>query len=170
MKRRLMVILIMGLFIGILIYGVQFNNIKQRIGYVNEEVVLADTKNIPFEYSEDKAIANGDVVIIKKVIHNKHNLDNFMNKVKNKKIGKIRVVTYTKGKDPLIENLYYNGDNIVLVTDNTRDEVIDNEYREIRRYEVASIDSFPKDSGTLYVATLINGETFDILYYEDIRK
>ncbi|WP_332500176.1 DUF4362 domain-containing protein [Clostridium sp.] len=170
MKRRVLTLICIGMFSILLIGKVQYSHNIEMKNMLTEKVVVADTKNIPFEYTEETAINNGDVVIVNSIIHNKHRLDEFMTKINKKKISKIRVVTYTKGQVPLIENLYFNGNNIVLVTDNTRDEVIDREYREIKRYEVSSINYHNKDDGVLYVATLDTGETFDILYYKDIKK
>ena len=110
------------------------------------------------------AISKGDVVIVDNNIYNKDKLNNFLNNIKITKDDHIQIVTYTDDGYPLIEQLYYVNGEITLVTDNTRHNLITNENKEINTYKVENITRDDKEDLTVYIANLLNGESFDIAY------
>ncbi|MEG0371191.1 MAG: DUF4362 domain-containing protein [Clostridium sp.] len=132
-------------------------------------LVYTDTKSLPNEYTPDMARSKGDVVIENNKIYNKQKFEDFLVSIQKKNMDKVQIVVYTNEGDALIEQLYFDGETIVLITDNTRDDVTSSENRQINRYEALEIQKHTKKSGVLYVATLENGESFDIVYFEEIK-
>ena len=131
---------------------------------MSEGIVYTDVRTIPKNYTSDMAISKGDVVILNSNIYNKDKLNNFLNNINNNKDDYIQIVTYTQDGYPLIEQLYYVNGEITLVTDNTRHSLITNEDKEINTYKVENIIKNDKEDLTVYIANLLNGESFDIAY------
>ncbi len=131
---------------------------------MSEGIVYTDVRTIPKNYTSDMAISKGDVVILNSNIYNKDKLNNFLNNINNNKDDHIQIVTYTQDGYPLIEQLYYVNGEITLVTDNTRHSLITNEDKEINTYKVENIIKNDKEDLTVYIANLLNGESFDIAY------
>lgn len=141
-------------------------NLKNSNQYDLEEIAYTDTRLLPDKYTPDTAKAKGDVVIVDLEIYNKQKLEKFIDSVSNNRMDKVRIVVYTSSGDALIEELYYDGSSITLVTDNTRQKDILSEYREVNTYSALNIVRSIKEEGILYVANLEDGEKFDIAFFK----
>ncbi|KMT22455.1 DUF4362 domain-containing protein [Clostridium cylindrosporum] len=149
-----------------LIWGFQIFSSKKNNLSSPEKIVYTDTKTIPDNYTPEMAKSKGDVVIVNTQIYNKQKLDKFLQSIKEKRLDKVQIVSYTNEGDALIEQLYYDGQMIKLITDNTRNKEALSNQKEVNTYDVAEIVKQIKDEGTVYVANLLNGESFDIAYFK----
>lgn len=156
-------IVLLSLIISIII---NINNKKQMEKVALEEVIYTDTRSLPERYTKDLAKSRGDVVIAKEQIYNRERLDKFINNIEKNKPDKVQIVAYTRNGDALIEQLYFDGNVLTLITDNTRDKGMLSEHREVNTYEAVNIVKQIKTEGVVYIANLSNGERFDIAYFK----
>lgn len=153
----------------IILYGVY-----SYVSYTNEKknyklqiIEYKDVRDLPDKYTIEMAKNMGDIVIGKDKSYNQNRLDKFIENVKNDSPDKVQIVKYTEEGYPLIEQLYYTGESLSLITDNTRQKDILNDYREINTYKVKSIEKELKLDGFLYKANLEDGRTFDIAFFKN---
>lgn len=161
------VFLVVTILTLLLVAYFSYNSFNKKEEGIPNNIEYTDTRELPDKYTAQVARDKGDIVVDKNAVYNKKKLDGFIDNIENKVPDKIQIVSYTKEGYPLIEQLYYNGTNITLITDNTRHKSILSEYREVNTYSVKKIAKQIKEKGTLYLAILDNGETFDIIFIKN---
>jgi hypothetical protein len=118
---------------------------------------LYKTQLLPRKYILEQAQKNGDV--IRDLNGNLYNSDKFLKfieNIENKKKDNVRLTSYTIEGGSIIKDLVYDGKNIFLISDTTRDDF--SGFRDIKKYTVSNIQ---KDKDC-YVA-IIDEERFDLI-------
>ncbi len=82
-------------------------------------VVLSSCNSV---YDYDTAIKNGDIVDLHGNIKNIDRLDEFNVNISSKKRDKVRITRFTTEGDPIFYDLNYNGKDIKLNYDNSKDK------------------------------------------------
>lgn len=159
------VFIIFSIILFLLLLYSTYNHISYE-NYETRIIEYKDVRELPEKYTIEVAKNKGDIIIEKNKSYNQSKLDNFINNVNNNMPDEIQIVKYTEEGYPLIEQLYYTGKSLKLITDNTRHKDILSESREINTYKVKNIKKIFKDEGVLYIANLEDGKTFDIAFFK----
>lgn len=118
-----------------------------------------DSTKLPYEYTSEMAVENGDVVNIHGTIINIEMLDEFILKFNNSEEAYIRVVQYTVEGDPIIYWLLYDLKEITLYKDTTRDEY---GAKHVRTSKFNSISKVENDESIDY-RLLKSDSTYELL-------
>ena len=115
-----------------------------------------ETKKLPEKYTPELACKNGDVVASSKIgTINTEKFIKFIDNVNKGNKDRIRITSFTIEGGAIIQDIIYNGENIVLIQDTTRDGFGP---REVRQYKVSKI----QHEGNYYYA-VVNSEKLSLL-------
>lgn len=91
---------------------------------------------------------NDEVVDIHGGLENVQRLDHFVENVKNNKRDKVRLVRYTDEGDPIFYNLNFNGSNLTVKYDSTKDQFGGG---EVKTYHCKEIQKQESNTETTYL-------------------
>ena len=97
---------------------------KESLDYVyNQDIVkkYGDIRDIPSDYSKDKAIEDKIYVSTYDEVYNNEIIEKFYESYKNKQECFMRMMRYTIEGDPIITDVLYDKDKVYVVEDNRRD-------------------------------------------------
>ena len=97
---------------------------KESLEYVyNQDIVkkYGDIRNIPSDYSKDKAIEDKVYVSTYDEVYNNEIIEKFYESYKNKQECFMRIMRYTLEGDPIITDVLYDKDKVYVVVDDRRD-------------------------------------------------
>ncbi|WP_423410263.1 DUF4362 domain-containing protein [Heyndrickxia sp. MSNUG] len=107
------------------------NSQVNKIGNPNANVEsLATGKESPKPYVKD--VGNVDVLNTHGGVEGIERMQRFYDDMKSGVVSDLRIVSYTIEGDPIVTDLKYNGESLVVKNDNTRDEYGSGEIRTIK--------------------------------------
>ena len=126
-----------------------------------------DIRNLDKTYSLEQATKDNCFVIALAKVYNESLYDSFMNHYKNKESSFIRVVQSTIEGDTMISDIFYDNkkDEIILVTDNTRNKFSDSENRTIKLSKYEKTTEYKYNNNLFWI--LYNGDIKDELFETD---
>ncbi|MBP1989348.1 DUF4362 domain-containing protein [Paenibacillus eucommiae] len=98
-------------------------------------------------YDYETAIKNGDIVDLHGNMNNMERLDTFKTNMNLQKKDKVRITRFTIEGDPIFYNLAYNGTDIKLTYDNSKDK---HGKKRIRSTNCKSLFIGKSDAGEAY--------------------
>lgn len=120
----------------------EFYNDSLTNGYIN-------ITELDKDYSLEEAIKDNAVVVSNNTIANPDLLDNFIVNINTGKSAFLRLVETTIEGDLIITDIKYDGNKVLIITDNTRDEFYEDSSKKISIDEYMHIEeifNFDKDS------------------------
>lgn len=128
---------------------------------------------LPKKYSPELAQKNGDVVSVHGTSYNIEKLDNFLERIKNKKTASpdmVRITTYTIEGDAIICDLIANNEGMKVVEDSSRDNFGSAESKMKREFKVLDIVKQYKDESIIYTAKLEQSAEFPLIVVNNKKK
>jgi len=116
-------------------------------------IELAD---LPKNYPPDTAQANGDVVSVHGNADNVQRLDEFIENIKAQVNDRVRITQYTTEGDAIIYDLIWDGQQIRMIIDSTRDKFGGSEAQKIDEKVVQKIVIEEREESVVYYA--VNGD------------
>jgi hypothetical protein len=135
--------------------------------FLKSETIIGLEK-LPYNYTAEDAIRNGDVYADNSgKVYNLNKLTKFMSNIRDLEKDKIRITICSIEGDPIIYYLDYDGKNLVLTVDTTRDkfgtqDMIKYNLKSIKREVTNGIVSY-------YIVSKDGKRGAEILIYKDIK-
>lgn len=124
-----------------------------------------DLSLLPKEYLPDEAIKNGDVVLDQLFKYNVDILDNFIESYEKKTLKSnemVRITRYTIEGSPIISDLIFVNNKLILKEDKSRNFYSGPEDLIIKEYEIKRIYTRIVNNTIFYMVETTSGEKFSI--------
>ncbi len=124
-----------------------------------------ELSQLPKEYLPEEAIKNGDVVLDQLFKYNVNILDNFIENYEKKTLKSnemVRITKYTVEGSPIISDLIFANNKLILKEDKSRNFYSSPKDLIIKEYEIKRIHTKIVNNTIFYMVETTSGEKFSI--------